>query len=92
MTAADEDVTIGELARADKRIFATLERIESKLDNRPSWADIQRLEDNRDRRETAQDAAIDDVAASVKWIIRTAAGAAATGVITLVAYLIGAGP
>ena len=80
--------TPNELSRAIRTVSATLERIETKIDTRPTREEITRAEAIQLRKDTEQDAAIQSLEqAHVKLLFAAAAGAL-TGAGGLVTALI----
>lgn len=82
-------MTTGEVARALERIERGTEAINDKLDRRPTWEDIKRLETARDNQLTEIKAGpIAEIKADVSklehaqtWLMRTTIGAVIVAVI-----------
>lgn len=70
-----EPWSMGELVRTVTNFAKTLDRIEEKLDSRPDWDDINRLETSRNKEQVAQDVAIKAVEDRLARVTTTAVGA-----------------
>lgn len=75
----DQPVTLGELFRGVNRLSLQLDRVERKVEGRPTQEELDRRDAARDRADQVRDAAIrdleDQMTAAMRWII-TSLGAA----------------
>lgn len=72
-----EPMTNGEIARSLVRIEKSLEHVTEKMDTRPSWEDVKRIE-------TALAADIRELQDTQKWAMRLVIGAVLLALISLV--------
>jgi hypothetical protein len=81
--ATGRRISLGELGRMIHAQGKTLEDIQAGVEKRPKWADVERLEKNRDQEQEKQDQAIKDLEDNQKFTTRTVIGAviAAVGAI-----------
>lgn len=73
-----ETWTPGETQRAVARVFVTLERIEKKLDSRPSWDENSRQLAAQKRLDDTQDGAIKSLEDRLTRLVVVALGSLAT--------------
>lgn len=87
------EVTLGEVYRTLVAQGKTLGDISASLEKRPTWEDINRLEEARDKEQKAQDAAIKDLEDGSRWLVRTVGAALVTslGAAAVVALRLGGG-
>lgn len=83
-----EPWTPGELSRAIRTVTATLERIEGKIDTRPTREEISRSEASQLRKDTEQDKAIEALENNYTRMLLAAAAGALTGAGGLVTALL----
>lgn len=83
-----EPWTPNELSRAIRTVTATLERIEGKIDSRPTREEITRSEAIQLRKDTEQDEAIKALEDQYTRLLFTAAAGALTGAGGLVTALL----
>lgn len=72
------EVTLGELYRLLTTQGQTLDGISTKLEKRPTWTDIDRLEAARDTTEAQQNNAIKKLEDGNTWLVRTVGAALVT--------------
>lgn len=80
--------TQGEIVRAVIKFGTTLERIEEKLDDRPSWEDINRLTKAQDDKDKKQDEALKGVQDRAFQLVLLGVGSLLTGASSLVVWLV----
>ena len=83
-----EPWTPGELARGIKTALSTLERIETKMEQRPTRDEIARAEAAQLRKDTEQDAAISALESQFNKLLFLAVTSAISAVVSLVGPLI----
>lgn len=86
---ASEPYTAGEIARAIENFGKSLVRIETKLDARPLWQDITRMTDAQKRIDDKQDAAINELEATVSKLLFTAVTSAIGALVSLAVAVMG---
>jgi hypothetical protein len=64
------------------RMEGTLTSVAEKIEKRPTWEDLNRIEANRDGTELIQNEAIKALQDNNKWLVRTAGAALVTGVLS----------
>lgn len=82
-----EPWTAGETVRAIRGVLQTLDRIETKLDSRPTKDDLTRVETAQARVDKGQDEAIKALEDGANRMLLAAAGAGATGLVGIVVAL-----
>lgn len=73
-----EGVTLGELYRLLEAQGKTLAGIQESITKRPTWHDIERLQETRDKEQGTQDVAIKALEDANRWLTRTVIGALIT--------------
>lgn len=84
MAPTSEPMSTGEIARALERIERGTAALHDKLDKRPTWEDVNRLEGNRDRQVAALQEDVDALQGSQTWLYRLTIGAVLTAVLGMV--------
>lgn len=85
MPPTDTDVMApGEVGRTLLRLEEGIKDIAGKLERRPSWTALERLEEARDARDKIRDAEIAELKDSHRWVTRAVIGALITGLVGLV--------
>lgn len=79
MSPTSEPMTSGEVARSLSRIERGLNEVNVKMDTRPSWEDVKRIE-------TQLCADITKLEGTVTWVSRTVGGAI---ILAVIGFIVG---
>jgi hypothetical protein len=82
-----DSVSLGELSRNFKSLQQSIgtgfERLEKKIDDRPSWQSIERMEKVHEATHKALETDVKELQDSNRWITRTVFAALLTGLVSI---------
>lgn len=75
-------MTTGEIARMLERLQRSTDGLHEKLDARPTWEDVKRLETARDKQITDVQTDVHELQQAQTWLYRLTIGAVITAVLS----------
>lgn len=80
----NEPVTLGEVARKIDAVVSSVDKLAARVDERPSWQDIKRVEDGWRATVTHAQGRLEDLESWVTWAGRLVLGVILTAILALV--------